>query len=335
MPSGLASESGGVSSQLYGSMSLNIESGQNNKSDDEEMHSLLDNSKSTEKNSILKSIFYEDIPVIANVSSAIMGVSIFAMPWGFLQSGVLGGTIITIFVALLSFETSRILLFSQKVLFQRSGEVKSYAEIASETLGSHSWGGLVKIATVISCLGSCVGYLIFLGEICGQLFDISLNFALFMAIFPLTILAWIRSFRELTVFTTIGVVAIIATVIYVVYDGQINHDETDENDTLTPLFIPKTALNFVGPATFLFTSHYCVLAMGAEALEERQWQGERDRERDLRGNDDDDDNANNRSTTVIENLNRPVAIAYALSALLIIVHGSTGFILFRNVNLVT
>lgn len=318
----------------YGSMSTNIESGQN-KIDDEEMNSLLDNSKLNEKNITWKSIFYEDIPVIANVSSAIMGVSIFAMPWGFLQSGVLGGTIITIFVAYLSFETARILLFSQKVLFQRTGEVRSYAEIASETLGSPSWGGVVKIATVISCLGSCVGYLIFLGEICGQLFDISLNFALFIAIFPLTILAWIRSFRELTVFTTIGVVAIIATVVYVVYDGQLNHDETDENDTFTPLFIPKTALNFVGPATFLFTSHYCVLAMGAEALEERQWQREHSRDRDLDMQVDDDENEFNRSSTVIENLNRPVAIAYALSAILIIIHGSTGYILFRNVNLVT
>ena len=334
MPSGLANESSGISSQLYGSISANIESGQN-KIDDEEMNLLLDQHSKLNEKYTWKSIFYEDIPVIANVSSAIMGVSIFAMPWGFLQSGVLGGTIITVFVAFLSFETARILLFSQKVLFQRTGEVRSYAEIATESLGSPSWGGLVKIATVISCLGSCVGYLIFLGEICGQLFDISLNFALFMAIFPLTILAWIRSFRELTVFTTIGVVAIIATVVYVVYDGQINHDETDENDTFTPLFIPKTALNFVGPATFLFTSHYCVLAMGAEALEERQWQGDRDRDRENTLANDDDENEYNRSSTVIENLNRPVAIAYALSALLIIVHGCTGFILFRNVNLVT
>jgi len=329
MPSGL--NESGISSQIYGSVSTinNLESGQN-KFDDEEMNLLLDHHSKLNEKSTWKSIFYEDIPVIANVSSAIMGVSIFAMPWGFLQSGVLGGTLITVFVAFLSFETARILLFSQKVLFQRTGEVRSYAEIATESLGNPSWGGLVKVATVISCLGSCVGYLIFLGEICGQLFDISLNFALFMAIFPLTILAWIRSFRELTVFTTIGVVAIIATVVYVVYDGQINHDETDENDTFTPLFIPKTALNFVGPATFLFTSHYCVLAMGAEALEERQWQGDRE---SLSANDDESEY--NRSSTVIENLNRPVAIAYALSALLIIVHGSTGFILFRNVNLVT
>jgi hypothetical protein len=40
------------------------------------------------------------------------------------------------------------------------------------------------------------------------------------------------------------------------------------------------------------------------------------------------------SSMAVENLNRPVAVAYALSALLIIVHGSTGFILYRSVDYV-
>lgn len=129
----------------------------------------------------------------------------------------LGGTLITLFVASLSFETSRILLEAQRVLFLRTGmyamrlpttalafnylwitdylalvywtftkvamwqlrrfknekflffslqthtgEVKSYPEIAAFTLGP-SFSTLVHTATAVSCLGGCVGTLIFLG----------------------------------------------------------------------------------------------------------------------------------------------------------------------------
>ena len=58
---------------------------------------------------------------------------------------------------------------------------------------------------------------------------------------------------------------------YVVYDGQYGDHPIAEDmvhDNAVPLVIPNTVLNFVGPATFLFTSHYCILSMGAEALQE-------------------------------------------------------------------
>ena len=43
-----------------------------------------------------------------------------------------------------------------------TGEVKSYPEIAAFTLGP-SFSTLVHTATAVSCLGGCVGTLIFLG----------------------------------------------------------------------------------------------------------------------------------------------------------------------------
>ena len=44
-----------------------------------------------------------------------------------------------------------------------AGEVKSYPEIAAFTLGP-SFSTLVHTATAVSCLGGCVGSLIFLGN---------------------------------------------------------------------------------------------------------------------------------------------------------------------------
>lgn len=113
----------------------------------------------------LLDVLYNDLPIISNVSSAILGVSIFAMPWGYSQSGVLGGCILTILVALLSFLTSRVLLLTQKSIYMKTGEIKGFSDIASDVLGHSTWGTTVKVATAVSCLGGCVGYLIFLGQL--------------------------------------------------------------------------------------------------------------------------------------------------------------------------
>ena len=54
------------------------------------------------------------ISVIANTMNALLGVSIFAMPWGFAMSGIVGGFLVIIFVSLLAFETVRVLLVAQR-----------------------------------------------------------------------------------------------------------------------------------------------------------------------------------------------------------------------------
>ena len=50
-----------------------------------------------------------------------------------------------------------------KINIQHTGEVKSYPEIAAFILGP-SFSALVHTATAVSCLGGCVGSLIFLGS---------------------------------------------------------------------------------------------------------------------------------------------------------------------------
>ena len=126
-----------------------------------------------------------------NIVNALLGVSIFAMPWGFLMSGLLGGFFILFFVGYLSYDTAKILLDAQRTLYYRSGKVFGYPEIAACALGE-SFGTVIKIATCISCLGGCTGYLIFLGEVCGQLFAISfstVSFSLMILKFMLLSLA--------------------------------------------------------------------------------------------------------------------------------------------------
>ena len=281
------------------------------------------------------------ISVIANTTNALLGVSIFAMPWGFQQSGIIGGSIITVFVAYIAFETVKILLLAQKLLYHKYKEVKSYPEIASLSLSGGYitsgwyWESLVRAATVISCLGGCVGYLIFLGEITSQLFSLNLTYSVIAAAFPLTLLSWIRSFRDMTIFTIIGVVAIILSVAAILYDGY-NSPNIGE---YAPLIVTKTSFNFLGPATFLFTIHYCVLSMGAENMSNDTGNEE------CYDKDIEDDTKSSPTKLILDTLKTlprnadasmltPLAISYAISSILIIIIGISGLYFFGAVEYV-
>jgi hypothetical protein len=65
----------------------------------------------------------EHVSVIANTINTLLGVSLFATPWGYEESGVALGTVILVIVATISFETARTLLAAQKLYFQRTGEI--------------------------------------------------------------------------------------------------------------------------------------------------------------------------------------------------------------------
>ena len=69
----------------------------------------------------------EDITVVSNTINALLGISLFSIPWGFEQSGIFGGTLVLIFVAIVSFETARQLLVAQKVYFQSNLILTSFS----------------------------------------------------------------------------------------------------------------------------------------------------------------------------------------------------------------
>lgn len=280
--------------------------------------------------------FDNDISIIANTMNALLGVSIFAMPWGYLQSGIVGGSFLVIIVCFLSFETARILLIAQRRLYDRTGVIKSYPEIAGLTLGEPLWSSVVTIATIISCIGGCIGYLIFLGETVGQLFSISLLSSILLTTIPLILLSWIRSFKNLTVFTVTSVVAIVLAVIAIIYDGTVRMKGPVE-DTPMITSVPST-LRFLGPATFLFTIHYCVLSMGAETLHEKI---DEDLVQHLahdvhhqRNVLDLDTNCEVVSLPIAPQLTRPLIIAYAISAALISILGGGGFLVYQHAEIV-
>jgi amino acid permease len=113
------------------------------------------------------------------------------MPWGFGESGIVGGSVLLSIVAVLSFETARVLLVVQRVYYLSTGEAKSYPQIASKALGE-VWGIAVQGATIVSCIGGCIGYLIFFGETLGQVFLVPPQSVVLVATVPVVLLSWIR-----------------------------------------------------------------------------------------------------------------------------------------------
>lgn len=284
-----------------------------------------------------------DISIVANTVNALLGVSIFAMPWGYLKSGIIGGSILVFGVCLLSFETARVLLVAQRILYYRTGEIKSYPEIAAITMGNTIWSTVVQTATIISCIGGCIGYLIFLGETIGQMFSIPLRESIYFATIPLILLSWVRSFRNLSFFTILGVIALFLAILAVIYDGLTKMKTTVDD---APYFMPLgSTLNFLGPTTFLFTIHYCVLSMGAESLHDKI-----DPEIELSHLYQSTPLYDDLATTSVDMsemsesgsqklptapmLARPLLIAYIISALLICFLGTGGFIVYRNAEVV-
>jgi hypothetical protein len=261
-----------------------------------------------------------DYYVISNVINALLGLSIFAMPWGYLNSGFIGGPLVTIFVAYLTYRTTVIMLSAQKTIFDRTGEIKSFPEIASIYLGGISWYYMVKVATVISCLGGCVGSLIFLGDISGQLLDMASYKAVSISLIPLIFLSWKNSIDELSLFTLGGVIAILFGVLVVMIDGLGRIHAIDLQST--PALLPGS-LGLIGPSTFMFTIHYCILAMGAERLN-TQYSLSNYNKSSPRSNQRRQNQWNYNASFILS-----ISVAYVISCVLIILHGITGSVLFR------
>ncbi|RYY88922.1 hypothetical protein EON63_01555 [archaeon] len=199
------------------------------------------------------------------------------------------------------------------------------------------WSQVIQIATILSCLGGCTGYLIFFGETVGQALSIPANHVILISTLPLILLSWIRSFRELTVFALIGVGALVLTVLVLLYDGLEHmyaspppntyadplHTSpfTHPSHSSIPMFTPHTICNFMGPATFLFTIHYIILSMGGEALQQRGW------------------STYHNPPLPLGHAPPPlvfsIGVSYFVSLVIIVLVGGGGFVMYRNVLQVT
>lgn len=203
-----------------------------------------------------------NLGTISNLLSTLISGSMFTLPWSFHMAGVYGGSVVVLIIALISYETIRALLSAQREIYLKTGDVVGYPVLAASLLKSEKWSSAIQTATVISCIGGDIGYLIFIGGISSQLLNQPCLHTTIIAAIALVFLSFIRSFSDLSIFTTIGVVANLGSFIAVFVMGM-NLDSSTYHVVSFQLYPTMT---FVGSATFMFGIHYCIVSMGAEIL---------------------------------------------------------------------
>jgi len=203
-----------------------------------------------------------NLGTISNLLSTLISGSMFSLPWSFHIAGVYGGSVVVMIIAFISYETIRALLSAQREIYLKTGDVVGYPDLAANLLKSNQWSKAIQTATVISCIGGNIGYLIFIGGIASQLLDMPSLLTTIFAAIALIFLSFIRSFRDLSIFTTIGVIANLSSFVAVFVMGTTLDSSTYE----IVYFRVYPTMIFVGSATFMFGIHYCIVSMGAEIL---------------------------------------------------------------------
>jgi hypothetical protein len=174
---------------------------------------------------------------------------------------------------------------------------------------------VIKLATTISCIGGCAGYLIFIAQLCSQELGLPLEKSVFILCIPITLLCWIRSFQELHIYTIFGVFAVTLSVFAIIFDaGPVDHDSLD-----IKVFELVPSISFLGTATFMFTVHYCILAMGAEILM-------------VHGSCDD--TSATLSATSLDILIRPITTGWVIGTFIVTCLGLVGPVLYSASELV-
>jgi amino acid permease len=257
---------------------------------------------------------------ISNLLSTLISGSMFSLPWSFHIAGIYGGSVVVLIIAVISYETIRALLSAQREIYLKTGDVVGYPELAASLLKSDNWSKAIQTATVISCIGGNIGYLIFIGGIASQLLDMpSLDTTIFAAI-ALIFLSFIRSFSDLSIFTTIGVAANLGSFVAVFVMGTTLDSATYE----VVYFQVYPTLTFVGSATFMFGIHYCIVSMGAEILT---------RYKDMHGSSVSGYSTPlpaHRIVTPLPTLEYDLAIAFVISTIGVIALGVTGSIFYSG-----
>eukprot|EP00897_Mesotaenium_endlicherianum_P005860 jgi/Mesen1/5301/ME000264S04328 len=156
-----------------------------------------------------------------NIVISIIGAGVLGLPYTFLRSGWLFGSLAVACSAVLSFHCMMLLVRCR----QRLGQLGDHGINTYGDLGRHAYGEtghrIVDILVLVSQGGCCVAYLIFIGENLSSVVSSSTSgkayFILMAAPFQV-LLAWVRSLTGLAPFSIVADVANVLAMAVVIKD---------------------------------------------------------------------------------------------------------------------
>uniref|UniRef100_A0A7S1ESA3 Amino acid transporter transmembrane domain-containing protein n=1 Tax=Timspurckia oligopyrenoides TaxID=708627 RepID=A0A7S1ESA3_9RHOD len=217
---------------------------------------------------------------IINVVKLVLGSASFAIPYAFMQSGIIAGCIGMFVCAILVLFTVDLLLSARDQVqrIQSTNQNLTYASIAAVSLGPH-WSSVVKVATAGSCLGACAGYVAFISGIVEDYSPFTFKQACILLLPILIALSLIRTWTHMTLWSALGNTAFACSMLAICADAfrKLREKAAVEsvllwNTSLEAMKVRwKTVLLFFGPVFFLFCFHYCVIPLEQEMKEPKQF----------------------------------------------------------------
>eukprot|EP00899_Mesostigma_viride_P020598 jgi/Mesvir1/2853/Mv13940-RA.1 len=206
-----------------------------------------------------------------------MGAGCFALPYAFANGGTVLASVCLIASALLSMYTTKLTQDAKELLLQANKGttgLNSYTSIAYATVGT--WGGILSEAmTVLTCLGICSAYLVFVASTLQTVLVPPLypkgpltHTALVKVVTPLMIgLSWFRSIAGVSVISKVGTASVALGMAFVAWYAL----QQPLSLAVLPVWEPSQFSKFFGSVAFLFFTHFGLPSIEASMADRSQF----------------------------------------------------------------
>ena len=173
------------------------------------------------------------------VSKLVCAVLFFSLPFAFQSTGIWVGSIALVLFGIIAAYTMTLLASAEKVAVsleeqerERKGLLSAqrrrrftYPEAAFRLFDSSVASILVTLCTILTSVGVCVAYVLFITTTLNLSFGWKVEYILVGAAIPSIFLVCLRSFRYLTFTSILGDVAVVAGMVTTVVAGIMHWDE--------------------------------------------------------------------------------------------------------------
>ncbi|XP_072963560.1 amino acid transporter AVT3B-like [Typha angustifolia] len=209
----------------------------------------------------------------ANVFIAIVGAGVLGLPYTFMRTGWLSGSIVLLLVAALTFHCMMLLVVTRRRLDCKISSFGDLGFAVSGRLGRLAVDSMI----VLSQTGFCVGYLIFISNSLAHLFPIKNTALSPKAIYILVMMPFQLGLNSIKTLTLLAPLSLFADVVDLGAMGVVLGQDVSiylENHTQVRAFgSPSLLLYGVGVAVYAFEGIGMVLPLESEAADKTKFPG--------------------------------------------------------------
>jgi len=202
-----------------------------------------------------------------SVSKAVLGAGSFALPWAFAQGGWLLTSLLNLGACTAAIASLQMVCNAREMLVHSRNAspdaVRDYAGIARTTLGPRG-AQLSEALVVLTCLGLCSAYLVFIASTVRSAMPTFSHSTLVALAAPvLALLAWMRQMRGVSAISALGTASVCAGI------AAVSASAFGASPSLAniPRAVPSAFPKFWGSVAFLFFVHFSLPPIHASMVQ--------------------------------------------------------------------